>query len=107
MDGTNNHTVVQLKKGEGRTVKSGGLWIYDNEIDRISGRFRNGEMVTVCDFDGYPLGRGYINQNSRIRIRMMTRNAAQEMVKRIISEYVPEFVKMRDRIIEKYKGESI
>ena len=79
MDGTNNHTVVQLKKGEGRTVKSGGLWIYDNEIDRISGRFRNGEMVTVCDFDGYPLGRGYINQNSRIRIRMMTRNAAQEM----------------------------
>ena len=34
-------------------------------------------------------------------------NAAQELVKRIISEYVPEFVKMRDRIIEKYKGENI
>ena len=34
-------------------------------------------------------------------------NAAQELVKHIISEYVPEFVKMRDRIIEKYKGENI
>ena len=34
-------------------------------------------------------------------------NAAQELVKKIISEYVPEFVKMRDRIIEKYKGENI
>ena len=26
-----------LKKGEGRTVKKGGLWIYDNEIARIEG----------------------------------------------------------------------
>ncbi len=31
------------------------------------------------DFDGYPLGRGFINQNSKIRIRLMTRNAAQEI----------------------------
>ena len=26
------HAVVTLKKGEGRTIKSGGMWIYDNEI---------------------------------------------------------------------------
>ena len=24
-----------LKKGEGRTLKSGGAWVYDNEIDRV------------------------------------------------------------------------
>ena len=25
--------VVTLKKGEGRLLKSGGMWIFDNEID--------------------------------------------------------------------------
>ena len=74
-----NHTIVTLKKGEGRTLKAGGLWIYSNEIDTIAGRFKNGDVVTVRDFDGYPMGKGFINQNSKIRIRMMTRHAGQEI----------------------------
>ena len=39
--------IVTLKKGEGRTIKAGGAWIFDNEIDTITGRFKNGEVVTV------------------------------------------------------------
>ena len=74
-----NHTIITLKKGEGRTIKAGGLWIFDNEIESIMGRFKNGDIVTVHDFDGYPMGRGYINQNSKIRIRLMTRNVHQEI----------------------------
>ena len=72
-----NHTIVTLKKGEGRTIKAGGAWIFDNEIDTITGKFINGDIVVVHDFDGYPMGRGFINQNSKIRIRMMTRKADQ------------------------------
>ena len=72
-----NHTIVTLKKGEGRTIKAGGAWIFDNEIDTITGKFSNGDIVVVHDFDGYPMGRGFINQNSKIRIRMMTRKADQ------------------------------
>lgn len=74
-----NDTVVTLKKGEGRSLKAGGLWIYDNEIDTIKGTFRNGDIVEVHDFDGYEMGRGFINQNSKIRIRMMTRNPQQQI----------------------------
>ena len=74
-----NHTIVTLKKGEGRTIKAGGAWIFDNEIDTIVGTFTNGDIVTVHDFDGYPMGKGFINQNSKIRIRMMTRRADQEI----------------------------
>ncbi len=74
-----NQTIVTLKKGEGRTIKAGGLWIYDNEIDTITGRFKNGDIVTVHDFDGYPMGKGYINQNSKIRIRLMTRHVDEEI----------------------------
>lgn len=74
-----NHTIVTLKKREGRTIKAGGAWIFDNEIDTIVGTFTNGDIVTVHDFDGYPMGKGFINQNSKIRIRMMTRHADQEI----------------------------
>lgn len=69
--------IVVLKKGEGRTIKAGGAWIFDNEIDSISGSCENGDIVVVHDFDGYVMGRGFINDNSKIRVRMMTRKKDQ------------------------------
>ena len=65
--------VVRIKKGEGRSLKAGGMWIYDNEIDNIKGDYANGDMVFVEDFDGYPLGHGFINTNSRLTVRIMSR----------------------------------
>ena len=66
--------VITLKKGEGRLLKSGGAWIFDNEIADIEGSFLNGDVVNVRDFDGYPMGKGVINMNSKIRVRMLTRD---------------------------------
>lgn len=71
--------VVTLKKGEGRALKAGGMWIYDNEIASVSGDFENGDIVEVRDFDGYPLGKGFMNERSKIRIRMMTRDSKREI----------------------------
>ena len=71
--------VVTLKKGEGRTIKAGGMWIFDNEIASVMGAFENGDIVLVHDHNGYPMGRGFINTNSKIRIRLMTRNIDQEI----------------------------
>lgn len=34
--------IVTLKKGEGRTIKAGGAWIYGNEIDTIMGALKMG-----------------------------------------------------------------
>ena len=68
-----NVAIVTLKKGEGRTIKAGGAWVFNNEIETITGRFHNGDLVIVHDFDGYPMGKGYINQNSKIRVRLLTR----------------------------------
>lgn len=67
-------TIINLKKGEGRTVKAGGMWIYDNEIDTVMGNYENGDLVWVHDFDGYPMGVGFINDNSKIRVRMLSRD---------------------------------
>lgn len=91
--------IVTLKKGEGRTIKAGGAWIFDNEIDTITGRFKNGEVVTVHDFDEYPMGKGFINQNSKIRIRMMTRKPDQE-----IDE---SFLKMRVKNAWEYRKTTV
>lgn len=75
---------VTLKKGEGRLLKAGGMWIYDNEIASVTGDFENGDIVIVHDFDGYPMGRGFLNQNSKIAVRMMTRNVSQEIDREFI-----------------------
>lgn len=66
-------TIVTLKKGEGRTLKAGGMWVYDNEIDFIKGDFENGDVVEIRDFDGYCMGCGYINTKSKITVRLLAR----------------------------------
>ncbi|MDO5424572.1 MAG: class I SAM-dependent rRNA methyltransferase [Eubacteriales bacterium] len=91
--------IVTLKKGEGRTLKSGGLWVYDNEIASIMGEFEDGEIVLVHDFDGFGMGRGFINRNSKIRIRMLTRNKDQK-----IDE---AFLKMRVREAWDYRKKTV
>lgn len=80
--------VVVLKKGEGRLLKSGGMWVFDNEIASIMGSFLNGDMVLVRDFDGYPLGKGFINTNSKITVRLMTRDENQKIDDRFLEERV-------------------
>ena len=39
--------VVVLKKGEGRTLKAGGMWVYDNEIASVTGSYEDGEIVIL------------------------------------------------------------
>ena len=68
-----NQTIVTLKKGQGRTLKAGGMWVYDNEIDTISGSFENGDVVAVHDFDGFFLGWGFLNTKSKIAVRLLSR----------------------------------
>ena len=70
-----SEAIVTLKKGEGRMLKSGGLWIFDNEIDKVEGTPEDGSLVEVRDFDGYGMGTGFYNSRSKIRVRLVSRNA--------------------------------
>lgn len=92
--------IVTLKKGEGRSLKAGGPWIYDNEVASILGSFENGDMVMVHDFDGYPLGRGFINTNSKIRIRMMTRKSEQEIDEEFLRKRVRDAWEYRKKTVD-------
>lgn len=90
---------VILKKGEGRTLKAGGMWVYDNEIDSIMGSFENGDIVAVHDFDSYFMGYGYINTNSKITIRLLSRKKDA-----VIDE---AFMENRVRTAWNYRKETI
>lgn len=94
-----SYAIVTLKKGEGRTIKSGGMWIYDNEIASVMGEFEDGDIVIVHDFDGYPMGKGFINRNSKIRIRLMTRHTDQEID--------DEFLRMRIKDAWEYRKKTV
>lgn len=93
-----SEAIVTLKKGEGRMLKSGGLWIFYNEIASILGSFEDGDIVAVHDFDGYGLGKGFINRNSKIRVRMMTRNRHQEIDEAFLKMRVQEAWDYRKKV---------
>ena len=92
--------VVTLKKGEGRTLKSGGMWIYDNEIDSVMGHFENGDIVAVRDFDGFPMGKGFINTRSKITVRMLTRDPDGVIDRDFIKERVTRAWEYRKKVTD-------
>ena len=94
----NTDTRVILKKGEGRMLKAGGAWVFDNEIDRIEGSFENGDIINVRDFDGYDMGFGFINTASRITVRMLSRRGA---------EITGDFIRERVRAAWEYRKKTV
>ncbi len=91
--------IVTLKKGGGRSLKAGGPWIYDNEIESILGDCSDGDIVLVHDFDGYPMGRGFLNRKSKLTVRMMSRDKDTE-----IDE---AFIRMRVRNAWEYRKKTV
>ena len=90
---------VILKKGEGRTLKAGGAWILDNEIDKVEGTPEDGSLVEVRDFDGYGMGTGFYNSRSKIRVRMMSRKAGQPIDR--------DFLRMRVQNAWDYRKKTV
>jgi 23S rRNA (cytosine1962-C5)-methyltransferase len=94
------HAAASLKKGEGRTLKAGGLWIFDNEIASVTGSFENGDIIAVQDFDGYFMGYGFINTNSKIRIRMLTRRKDETVTAALLKQRVRNAWEYRKKVID-------
>ena len=93
-------TKIYLKKGEGRALKAGGPWVYDNEIDRVEGSFEPGDLAEVRDFDGYRMGIGYYNPRSTIAVRMMSRNPEDVVDREFLTMRVRNCVEYRKKVID-------
>lgn len=66
--------LVLTKKGE-KAARSGHPWVYGEEVARVDGMYKTGDIVDVySDKDRY-LGTGFANDISKIRVRILSDNA--------------------------------
>ncbi len=91
---------IVLKKGEGRTVKSGGAWIFDNEIAQVKGAYENGDIVAVEDFDGYFMGWGFYNPKSKISVRLLSRRRENEITEDFLEKRVRDAWEYRKQTVD-------
>ena len=104
---------VFVKKGGARLLKAGGQWLFDNEIDRITGPGEGqderaagescpeaGDIVQVKDFDGYHLGIGFYNPYSKIRIRMLSRYEKSSITPAFLRRRLQEAWNYRKAVID-------
>ena len=89
-----------LKKREGRTIKSGGLWVYDNEIAQLRGSFSDGDIISVEDFDGYFMGYGFINRKSKITVRLLSRRRERPVTPAFLTQRVRDAWEYRKKVID-------
>ena len=61
------------KKGE-RAARGGHPWVYGEEVTRVDGSYANGDLVDVVTDKGKYLGTGFVNDNSKIRVRILSTN---------------------------------
>ncbi len=62
-------------------AEQGRPWIYTDEIKEYEGEYKNGDIVEVYNHKHYFIGKGYINDASKIAIRIMTRDINEEIDK--------------------------
>ena len=72
-------TNVYLKRKISRRVENGHPWIFGNEIDKVDGDAAGGSIVDVFTFDKKFMGRGYINLQSQIAVRLLTRDKSEQI----------------------------
>lgn len=69
-----NYTKIYITpKGE-RAARGGHPWVYADEITKVEGIYANGDLVDVVTNKGKYLGTGFINDNSKIRVRIISTN---------------------------------
>lgn len=61
-------------KGE-KWLQGGHAWVYDAEITRREGEAENGGLVDVLSPKGKYIGTGFLSETSKIRVRLISRNA--------------------------------
>ena len=68
---------VYLKKKEDRRLRQGHAWVYANEVERIEGEGKNGDLATVYDHAGRFIGKGYLNHVYKILVRIFIRDDSE------------------------------
>lgn len=89
--------VILKRKIAGR-IAGGHPWIFANEVEKIEGNPEAGSIVEVFYHDGKFCGKGYINQQSQIAVRLLTRERKAEINEEYFLEKIKECWAYRQHI---------
>ncbi|MES2217561.1 MAG: class I SAM-dependent rRNA methyltransferase [Pseudomonadota bacterium] len=92
--------ILRLKKNEERRLQAGHVWIYSNEIDTKTSPLSNfaaGQTVTVQAYDKTPLGIAYVNPQSLITGRLLTRNMRENFDLALLTKRLQSAYEWRER----------
>ena len=70
-----NYPVFTVTKKAEASLKAGHPWVYGEEVTDVSGAYVGGDIVDVRGAKGNYLGSGYVNDKSKIRVRVISNNA--------------------------------
>lgn len=89
-----------LYKGKDKKAVNGRPWIYTDEIEEYDGEYENGDIVEVYNHKHYFIGKGYINDQSKIAIRIMSRNENEEINKNFFLKRFADAFEYRKTVID-------
>ena len=90
---------VFLRERISNRIKKGHPWIYDNEVEKVEGEFEDGDIVGVFRYDRTFLGRGFINEKSKIRVRLLTRRN-EKIDEDFFRKKIEEAVRFRKKYVK-------
>ena len=70
-----NYPNISVTDKAARSLRSGHPWVYADEVLRADAACTNGQIVDVTTRSGHWLGAGFYNSASKIRVRVLSRNA--------------------------------
>ncbi|WP_422473440.1 class I SAM-dependent rRNA methyltransferase [Endozoicomonas sp. ALB032] len=95
---------LRLKNRADRRLKAGHLWIYSNEVDTRTSPlrdFKTGELINIESAEGKPLGTGYINPNSLICARLVSRDSKYVLDRSLLVHRIQVALSLRERVFDK------
>lgn len=70
-----NFARVYISDKGKKSIQTNHPWVYEGEVIQVDGEYENGDLVDVFSLKDKYLGTGFINNNSKIRVRILSRNA--------------------------------
>ncbi|MBQ1532842.1 MAG: class I SAM-dependent rRNA methyltransferase [Solobacterium sp.] len=91
---------IRITKKQEKTVQTGHPWIYEDEITEQSEQIENGSIVDVFGSKGQYLGSGLYSAESKIKVRILSRNANETFTDAFFERRVRYAVSYRHDVME-------
>lgn len=94
---------LYLKRGEDARLRSGHLWVFSNEVDvqrSPLADFEPGEVCAIVDSRDKPIGVGYVNPNSLICARLVSRGLEHALDKSLFVHKLNVALALRERLYD-------